>query len=115
MPTTLQSKFLEDENGTKFAPVTTPNAVRWPNGDNLGDKLGEKQDEISDLATIRSGAAAGATAVQPAAIASMESVTNKVTSLSAQSTDIQYPSARCVYNIVGNINSVLDEINGEVI
>ena len=35
----LQSKFLEDENGTKFAPITTPNGVRWPDGSNLNDKL----------------------------------------------------------------------------
>lgn len=41
MPTTLtlQSKYLEDSEGTKFAPVTTPNAVRWPDGGNLNDKL----------------------------------------------------------------------------
>ena len=39
MPTTLQTKFLEDSQGNKYAPVTTPNAVRWPNGDDLDDKL----------------------------------------------------------------------------
>lgn len=39
MPTTLQTKFLEDSQGNKYAPVTTPNAVRWPNGDDLTDKL----------------------------------------------------------------------------
>lgn len=44
-----------------------------------------------------------------------ESVSNKVTSLSSSSTDTQYPSAKCVYDIVGDINSVLDSINGEVI
>lgn len=64
MPTTLQTKFLEDSQGNKYAPVTTPNAVRWANGDDLDDKLGEKQDEISDLASIRSGASAGASAYQ---------------------------------------------------
>jgi len=40
MPTvTLQSKYLEDSQGNKYAPITTPNAVRWPDGDNLNDKL----------------------------------------------------------------------------
>jgi len=39
MPTTLSSKFLEDANGTKYAPITTPNAVRFSDGDNLNDKL----------------------------------------------------------------------------
>lgn len=64
MPTTLQTKFLEDSQGNKYAPVTTPNAVRWANGDNLDDKLGEKQDVINDLSDIRSGALAGTSAYQ---------------------------------------------------
>lgn len=35
----LQSKYLEDSSGNKYAPITTPNAVRFPNGENLNDKL----------------------------------------------------------------------------
>ena len=35
----LQSKYIEDENGGKFAPISTPNAIRWPDGSNLNDKL----------------------------------------------------------------------------
>lgn len=35
----LQSKYVQDENGGKFAPITTPNAIRWPDGSNLNDKL----------------------------------------------------------------------------
>ena len=44
-----------------------------------------------------------------------EQLSNKVTSISSNSTDVQYPSAKCVYDIVGDINSALDLINGEVI
>lgn len=44
-----------------------------------------------------------------------EDTSNKVTSISSTSTDTQYPSAKCVYDIVGDINSALDTINGEVI
>ena len=36
-----------------------------------------------------------------------EQTANKVTSLSAQSTDTQYPSAKCVYDIVGDIETLL--------
>lgn len=54
MPTTLTSKFLEDSQGNKFAPITTPNAVRWPNGDNLADKLSVVEDEMS-IVTQASG------------------------------------------------------------
>lgn len=63
--------------------------------------LAGKQDVINDLASIRSGASAGATAVQPAAIADMEVTSNKVTTISDQSTNAQYPSAKAVYDFVG--------------
>ena len=36
--------------------------------------------------------------------------TNLVTSISSQSTDAQYPSAKCVYDLVGNIEALLSEI-----
>ena len=36
-----------------------------------------------------------------------ENIQNKVTSLSSSSTDIQYPSAKCVYDIVGDVESIL--------
>ena len=36
-----------------------------------------------------------------------ELISNKVTSISSASTDTQYPSAKCVYDIVGNIQTVL--------
>lgn len=35
----LASKYIQDVNGTKYAPITTPNAIRWPDGSNLNDKL----------------------------------------------------------------------------
>jgi hypothetical protein len=35
----LISKYVEDKDGVKYAPITTPNAVRWPDGSNLNDKL----------------------------------------------------------------------------
>jgi len=40
-----------------------------------------------------------------------ESTTNKVTSLSSSSTDNQYPSAKCVYDLVGDVESLLNNIN----
>ena len=46
---------------------------------------------------------------------SNEVATNKVTSLSSSSTDTQYPSAKCVYDLVGDIATTLDTIQGEVI
>ena len=48
-------------------------------------------------------------------VSGLEDTANKVTSLSSSSTDTQYPSAKCVYDIVGDISSALDSINGESI
>ena len=39
-----------------------------------------------------------------------EDVSNKVTSLSASSTDTQYPSAKCVYDLIGDIEAALNVI-----
>ena len=44
------------------------------------------------------------------ALQGKEDVSNKVTSISSASTDTQYPSAKCVYDIVGDIESLLSQI-----
>lgn len=36
-----------------------------------------------------------------------EQTTNKVTSLSSNSTDTQYPSAKCVYDLIGDVETLL--------
>lgn len=41
-----------------------------------------------------------------------EAQSNKVTSLSTSSTDTQYPSAKAVYDTVGVVDEVLDEVLG---
>ena len=40
-------------------------------------------------------------------ISGKENSSNKVTSLSSSSTDTEYPSAKCVYDLVGNIETIL--------
>lgn len=42
--------------------------------------------------------------------ASYEQTSNKVTSLSSSSTDTQYPSAKCVYDLVGDIETLLNAL-----
>lgn len=36
-----------------------------------------------------------------------EVASNKVTTISANSTDTQYPSAKCVYDLIGDINDYI--------
>lgn len=42
---------------------------------------------------------------------SKENASNKVTSLSSSSTDTQYPSAKCVYDLIGDVESLLADLN----
>lgn len=44
-------------------------------------------------------------------VSGLEDTANKVTSLSSSSTDTQYPSAKCVYDLVGDIESVLTALD----
>ena len=46
-------------------------------------------------------------------IEGVEMTINKVTSMSAASTDTEYPSAKSVYDVVGDVESVLQDINGD--
>lgn len=41
-----------------------------------------------------------------------QTIANLVTTISSSSTDTQYPSAKCVYDIVGDIGTLLDQLNG---
>jgi hypothetical protein len=43
-------------------------------------------------------------------ISGKENTSNKVTSLSSSSTDTQYPSAKCVYDLIGDIETILASI-----
>ena len=36
-----------------------------------------------------------------------EDKSNKVTSISAQSTDTQYPSAKCIYDLIGGLDDLI--------
>ena len=64
----------------------------------------------SNYATAAQGLKAD-TAVQPADIQNMQTTTNLVTSVSSASTDTQYPSAKLLYDTIGNIESLLNDIN----
>ena len=44
------------------------------------------------------------------AVTGLEDASNKVTSVSSSSTDTQYPSAKCLYDMVGDIETLLANI-----
>lgn len=74
----------------------------------------------TDLASaVQTSLGKADTALQSADITGKEDTSNKSTTITSSSTDTQYASAKAVYtyvtSVVGDINSVLDEINGEVV
>ena len=44
-------------------------------------------------------------------VSGKEDKSNKVTTLSSSSTDTEYPSAKCVYDLIGDIESALQTLN----
>lgn len=42
--------------------------------------------------------------------ANMQTTSNLVTSISSSSTDTQYPSAKCVYDIVGDVETLINAL-----
>ena len=76
----VNSKQLK-ENGTQFYPETHVEVVVDGDGNYLNTVLGQK-----------------------------EATSNKVTSLSSNSTDTQYPSAKCVYDLLGDVESLINAL-----
>lgn len=123
---------------TETDPIYTADKPNIATKDELTEGLSTKQDVITDLNTIRQGAKLGATALQsytetdpiytadkpnialkseiPTKVSSLtndanyQTTTNLVTSVSSSSTNSQYPSAKCVYDIIGNIESLLAKV-----
>lgn len=104
--TALQSAPVTSVNNKTGAVVLTASDVgagtySKPSGGIPSSDLAQSVQDSLDLAD---------TAVQPAAIANMQTTGNLVTSVSSSSTDSQYPSAKCLFDLVGNIESLLAAI-----
>lgn len=101
----LSSDLVDDTNHTnKF--VTASDKTSW------NAKYDKPSGGIpkTDLASaVQTSLGKADSAIQD--VSGKEDKSNKVTSLSVSSTDTQYPSAKCVYDLVGNIESVLEELD----
>lgn len=76
-------------NGTYYIPVKITDGTNTATANNAGTV------DISSLIPSTAG---------------FEQTSNKVTSLSSASTDTQYPSAKCVYDIVGDIETLINAL-----
>lgn len=100
------------ESGVIFYPVVAAEGVIFEDGDNLEEKItGGVVSSITmngNSYTPTSGVInLGTISVDTS---SKEDKSNKVTSVSASSTDTQYPSAKLFYDTIGDVESVLDRI-----
>ena len=82
----------------------------WPNDQTVSEWLQSKQDTISDLAAIRSGASAGATAYQKPSggIPKTDLASGVQTSLGKADTAVQ-PSALATVATSGSYNDLLNK------
>lgn len=94
---------LKRYNGTAFETVGLPEA---PSDSKQYARKNGSWEEVShqSLSAYRTASA------QDVIDGGKESASNKVTALSSASTDSQYPSAKCVYDMVGNIETLLSQI-----
>ena len=125
----MKIKKLKKHN-EYFWPEVGSDAVKLPNGNSLTSTITNMQTDISNMpAAVDMSNYYNKTEVDnkieqavfdPSSISldGKEDVTNKITSITASSTDTQYPSAKAVYdyiegleNIIGDVDSVLDNIN----
>ena len=104
----LASDLVDDTNsGNKF--VTTSEKQTW-NGKYDKPVGGIPKTDLDS--SVQTSLGKADTAIQEHQdITGKEDKSNKVTSISNSSTDTQYPSAKCVYDLVGDIESVLHELN----
>ena len=100
------------ENDEIFYPVVAAEGVIFENGDNLEEKI--TGGVVSSITMNGNSYTPTAGVINLGTISvdtsGKEDKSNKVTSISSSSTDTQYPSAKLLYDTVGNIESVLDRI-----
>ena len=109
-----QIRYLKNKQDEIFFPVVHEKGVIDSNGENLENKIGLKQPILVsgvNIKTINNASILGPGNINVHADASLcEQKENKVTSLSSSNTHIQYPSAKAVFDALGNkVNS--DDIN----
>lgn len=104
-------------NGTEY-DIHDPNAVLFTQ-QTLTDA--QKQQARENIGAGTGGGSSDAVLYTPQTLTSSqqaqarenigaEAQSNKVTSLSASSTNTQYPSAKCVYDLIGDVESLLAAI-----
>lgn len=102
----------EAKNSSRAAMTTAQSAETTANA--ALDAVADKQDTIPDLATIRAGAAKGATAVQPSAIADMETKTHAAATYQPKGDYATKATTDTLRNDVDGLGDQVHEIEAKV-
>ena len=99
-------RYMGESSTTSFA-VTSDKSILQISGSSTFKKWSVYDGQVLSFGTTQQNSGT----LNARTLNQIEQSTNKVTSLSASSTDGQYPSAKCVYDIIGNVESVLQTLN----
>ena len=92
----LDADLVDDTNATNKFVTTSEKAQITANQNAIsGIKDGTNIDSFADVES---------------ALSDKEDTSNKVTSISSSSTDTEYPSAKCVYDLIGDVETLLASI-----
>ena len=98
---------VHDANAVLFTPQTLTDAQKQQARENIGAGTG---GGTSDAVLYTPQTLTTAQQAQARDNTGAEAQSNKVTSLSASSTDTQYPSAKCIWDLIGDVETLLTAI-----
>ena len=84
---------------TKFLNISTDNTL---GGDSPSDQVVSSQKAIKEYVDNNSGSDVTSVNGRTGAVTGLEETSNKVTSVSSSSTNDQYPTANCLYDLYAN-------------
>lgn len=84
---------------TKFLNISTDNTL---GGNSPSDQLVPSQKAIKEYVDNHGGGAVTSVNGRTGAVTGLEETANKVTAVDSTSTDAEYPSAKCLYELYAN-------------
>lgn len=111
----VDGKLALKANSADLGTMAAKNAADYPTTAEMNAALEGKANNATTLAgygitDAYTKTESDAKYLSSSSLDGKQDVSNLVTSLSAESTDTQYPSAKCVYDMIGNIETLLSQI-----
>lgn len=110
-------KDLAEATDTALTGKVSTEAGKGLSSNDFTTAYKEKLDGIETGAEVNiiEGITLNETSLTPTnkvvALPNIEISTNKVTSIDSNSTDTQYPSAKCMYDLIGNLETILETLD----